>query len=177
MKKAILAILIALIILVAVYLIFKKKIDKMVSDFKTKVPASFADKYETNVSSASNDSDVVISSSDSSQYSQSGVGSGATTTSVYYPSVGSNDIPSYPSIDWDPSHWNKTKVLKRGVKGNEVAVLQVNLNEFVGRKSTFTVPLVPDGIFGQKTENALKALTGRTSITLTAALDLVKKFK
>lgn len=54
-----------------------------------------------------------------------------------------------------------TKVLRVGVNGPEVQVLQTALNTYGANP-----PLVTDGIFGNKTETALMQETGFKQITL-----------
>lgn len=57
-------------------------------------------------------------------------------------------------------------VLKRGSKGDRVDWVQYYFNKYVAEKKKMT-PLARDGIFGAKTEAAVKATLGKTSTTWT----------
>lgn len=63
------------------------------------------------------------------------------------------------------------RVLKNGVRGNEVSQLQSLLN-----MAEVNSPLVVDGIFGPKTEAKLQRLTGSKSITLATAQALMQSY-
>jgi len=54
------------------------------------------------------------------------------------------------------SSCDRNKILKKGVRGNEVKVLQSWLNNNI---PAATLPLVADGVFGNKTLNALRQVT------------------
>lgn len=93
------------------------------------------------------------------------------TQVVYVPSPGKQNQNDAPEVDY----WslNTTRMLKRGISGNEVIQLQQMINEALKLKKL--PPLVVDGSFGSKTEGALKKLTGKIQITLAEASTMLIK--
>lgn len=62
------------------------------------------------------------------------------------------------------------KVLKKGVAGTEVLMLQQTLNKMNAVKRGIVAQLTEDGKFGPLTENMLKFYAGTTTITLNQAI-------
>jgi hypothetical protein len=62
---------------------------------------------------------------------------------------------------------NGNRLLKKGTTGNEVVILQTKLNN-----TLTTDKLIPDGVFGELTKQALLKQCGRISITLNIAKTL-----
>lgn len=91
-----------------------------------------------------------------------GAGNGASGGSNYNaatdPNTGGNTNPSTPSFN--PPRLNYDKLLKRGVSGREVLVLQRILKQYEGSQ------LQTDGAMGAITEQALNRVTGKTQIKL-----------
>lgn len=94
---------------------------------------------------------------------------------------GANDLPHFaPPSGGSSSTGNNTgnntsgaaldydKQLSSGSQGPEVAKLQELINS-----TGYNPPLATDGKFGIKTNNALKARTGQTTITLKAAYSIL----